>query len=266
MAYLPPEHAVVGNDLAVMYMNELYPVKVAVAGSTPLFDPDRPADEELRVLVCVKRVPAPGARIVLTDDQKAVDARHLPFTVSPHEECAVEEAVRLKEKHEGTCHRDDPGPRRGRGTAAVRSVGRRGRGSAPDDGRLRLGPTGDGGRDSRSEPPSSKPSGGAFDLILFGNESADSAGYQVGIRVAHALGRPVISGIKGIEIEDDTVVARRETGAGFEVYRLPLPAVVAVKEGINLPRYPTLPGPAQGQEGRGRDHPNAAAGRRGTDG
>jgi len=40
MAYLPPEHAVVGNDLAVMYMNELYPVKVAVAGSTPLFDPD----------------------------------------------------------------------------------------------------------------------------------------------------------------------------------------------------------------------------------
>jgi glycine cleavage system aminomethyltransferase T len=40
MAYLPPEHAVVGNDLAVMYMNGLYPVKVAVAGSTPLFDPD----------------------------------------------------------------------------------------------------------------------------------------------------------------------------------------------------------------------------------
>lgn len=84
-------------------------------------------------------------------------------------------------------------------------------------------------------------SGGGFDLILFGNESADSAGYQVGIRVAHALGRPVISGIKGLDIEDDTVVARRETGDGFEVYRLPLPAVIAVKEGINLPRYPTLP-------------------------
>jgi glycine cleavage system aminomethyltransferase T len=39
MAYLPPEHAVVGTDLKVMYMNELYPVKVAVVGSTPLFDP-----------------------------------------------------------------------------------------------------------------------------------------------------------------------------------------------------------------------------------
>jgi glycine cleavage system aminomethyltransferase T len=44
-AYLPPEHAVVGNDLAVMYMNELYPVKVAVAGSTPLFDP---GDERMK--------------------------------------------------------------------------------------------------------------------------------------------------------------------------------------------------------------------------
>jgi glycine cleavage system aminomethyltransferase T len=40
LAYLPPELAVVDTELAVMYMNELYPVKVAVAGSTPLFDPD----------------------------------------------------------------------------------------------------------------------------------------------------------------------------------------------------------------------------------
>ena len=40
LAYLPPELAVVGTDLQVMYMNELYPVKVAVAGNTPLFDPD----------------------------------------------------------------------------------------------------------------------------------------------------------------------------------------------------------------------------------
>jgi glycine cleavage system aminomethyltransferase T len=40
MAYLPPEHAVIGTDLKVMYMNEVYPVKVAVAGSTPLFDPE----------------------------------------------------------------------------------------------------------------------------------------------------------------------------------------------------------------------------------
>ena len=40
MAYLPPEHAVVGEQLAVEYLNERYPVTVAVAGATPIFDPD----------------------------------------------------------------------------------------------------------------------------------------------------------------------------------------------------------------------------------
>ncbi|MEX0667108.1 MAG: cytochrome P450, partial [Acidimicrobiia bacterium] len=56
----------------------------------------------MKTLVCVKRVPAPGARINLTPDEKSIDARHLSFTVSPHEECAVEEAIRLREKHGGT--------------------------------------------------------------------------------------------------------------------------------------------------------------------
>jgi len=47
----------------------------------------------MRLLVCVKRVPAPGARINITDDEQDVDAAHLGFTTSPHEECALEEAV-----------------------------------------------------------------------------------------------------------------------------------------------------------------------------
>ncbi|MGD2061645.1 MAG: electron transfer flavoprotein beta subunit/FixA family protein, partial [Acidimicrobiia bacterium] len=72
--------------------------------------------------------------------------------------------------------------------------------------------------------------------------SADSGGYQVGVRVAHALGRPIVSGVKGIEVEEGSVRLRRDTNAGSEIYSLPLPAVVAVREGINLPRYPTLKG------------------------
>jgi electron transfer flavoprotein beta subunit len=85
-------------------------------------------------------------------------------------------------------------------------------------------------------------SDGGFDLILFGNESADSGGYQVGIRVAHTLRRPVVSGIKGIDVAEGAIELRRDTTTGSEVYRLPVPAVVTVKEGINLPRYPTLKG------------------------
>ena len=55
----------------------------------------------MRILVCVKRVPAPGARIVLTDDAMGIDTRNLGFTTSPHEECAVEAAIQLGEQHGG---------------------------------------------------------------------------------------------------------------------------------------------------------------------
>ena len=56
----------------------------------------------MRVLVCVKRVPATGGRIVLTPDGSDIDVRYLGFTVSPHEECAVEEAVRIAQQHGGS--------------------------------------------------------------------------------------------------------------------------------------------------------------------
>ena len=189
----------------------------------------------------MKRVPAPGARIVLTDDQQAIDARHIPFTVSPHEECAVEEAVRIKEVHGGSVTVMTLGPSESEEQLRY-SI------STGADDVVLLATDG-----SEWDPQATsaalaagigelEAAAGPFDLILFGNESADSGGYQVGIRVARALGRPIVSGIKGIDIEEGAaVVARRETDVGFEVYRLPLPAAVAVKEGINLPRYPTLP-------------------------
>ena len=73
MAYLPPEHAVVGEQLAVLYMGERYPVTVAVAGSTPLFDPENERGSGaccMNILVCVKRVPLTGGKIVLTADAR----------------------------------------------------------------------------------------------------------------------------------------------------------------------------------------------------
>lgn len=194
----------------------------------------------MRTLVCIKRVPAPGARINLTPDERAIDARHLSFTISPHEECAVEEAIRIKEKHSGTVTVLTLGPAEAEEQLRYAvSVG-------ADEAVLLTSDGSDWDPQATAAALASQigelESAGAFNLILFGNESADSGGYQVGIRVSHLLGRPVITGIKGLEITDGSVIGRRATDSGFEVYRLSLPAVVSVKEGINLPRYPTLPG------------------------
>src|ERR1700756_100246 len=56
----------------------------------------------MNILVAVKRVPLTGGKIVLTDDERAISTRHLGFAISPHEECAAEEAVRLIEAHGGS--------------------------------------------------------------------------------------------------------------------------------------------------------------------
>jgi electron transfer flavoprotein beta subunit len=56
----------------------------------------------MEILVCVKRVPTVGGVITLTADQRAVDTKSSGFTISPHEECAVEEAVRLVERFGGS--------------------------------------------------------------------------------------------------------------------------------------------------------------------
>jgi electron transfer flavoprotein beta subunit len=194
----------------------------------------------MRILVCIKRVPAPGARIVLSEDGRSIDTKLLSFTVSPHEECAVEEAVRIAEGSDGEVTVLTLGPSEAEEQLrSALAVGAHDAVLIPTDG-------------SDWDPIStasaitsatrSLEADGQFDLILFGNESADAGGYQVGIRVAHALGRPVVSGIKGIDLDDVSVRLRRESASGSEIYSLPLPAVVAVKEGINLPRYPTLKG------------------------
>ena len=54
------------------------------------------------ILVCVKRVPLTGGKMVLTADERAIETRHLGFTISPHEECGVEEAVRIVEAGGGS--------------------------------------------------------------------------------------------------------------------------------------------------------------------
>jgi len=196
----------------------------------------------MNILVCVKRVPETGGRIVLTPDGQEIDRRYLGFTVSPHEECAVEEAVRIVEARGGSSAVLTLGP------AAAEEQLRDALAIGIDRAVLLESDGADWDPVSTAAAIArairdQESANGPFDMILFGNESADNAGFQVGIRVAVALGRPVINGIKGLEVQGDTVRARREApGGGWETYELPIPAVIGVKEGINLPRYPTMKG------------------------
>ena len=187
----------------------------------------------MRILCCVKRVPMTGGKMVLTADAQALETKHLGFTISPHEECAVEEAVRIG------------------GEVVVLTLGPA---EAEEQLRDQMAIGADRGIllktngeewDAQSTAAAivdAIRAEGPFDLILFGNESADAAGYQVGIRVAHALGLPVVTGLKRIELRDGDVRCERDVGGARDVYEAPLPAVLTVLEGLNLPRYPSVPG------------------------
>ena len=186
----------------------------------------------MRILCCVKRVPITGGKMVLTADGQALETKHLGFTISPHEECAVEEAVRIG------------------GEVVVLTLG-----PAEAEEQLRdcMAIGADRGILLKTDEEWDAQSTAAaivdairgeeaFDLILFGNESADAAGFQVGIRVARALGLPVVTGLKKIEVGEGRVQCERDVGGARDVYEAPLPAVLTVLEGLNLPRYPSVPG------------------------
>src|SRR5258707_13414603 len=165
----------------------------------------------MEILVFVKRVRMVRGKFGVAGDGRELDPRMAGFTVSPHGECAVEEAVRLVERHGGSVTVLTLGP-----PAAVdqlRDMLALGASRAvllETDGR-EWGPIATAealvaavrspAEPERAEPEGEAPDGGCpYDLLLFGNEAADTGDYQVGVRVAHALGLPCVTGIKNIEV------------------------------------------------------------------
>ena len=193
------------------------------------------------VLVCIKRVPEIAGAVALTEDAMAVDARHVGYTVSPHEECAVELAVQTA-KATG-------------GEVTVLSVGGEDAVQQLRDA-LAVGCTAAVlvEADADSYGPADvaaaiaegvrahEAEGRSYGLVLLGNDAADTGDFQVGIRLGYALGRPVLTGASTLEVTDGRVTTRAEGPEGTEVSEAPLPAVVTVMEGGVEPRYPSVPG------------------------
>lgn len=192
----------------------------------------------MNILACVKRVPLTGGKIVLTEDARAISTRHLGFTVSPHEECAAEEAVRLVEQHGGTSTVLTLGPPEAEEQLRdMMAIGVDQAVHLVTDGD-EWDPQATAGAIVAAIRAASAP----YDLLLFGNESADAGNYQVAIRVAHAFGMPCVTGVKRLEVQGGQLRCEQEVEGGRDIYEVSMPAAVTVKEGLNLPRYPSVPG------------------------
>lgn len=195
----------------------------------------------MKILVCIKSVPAVAGRITLTADARAIDTRHLGFAIGPHEECAVEQAVRLVEEHGGEAVVLTLGPaealdqlRDAMALGVARAIHLVTDGGEWDS-ESTVGAIVEAVRADEAET-------GPFDVILLGNDAGDSGGYQVAVRLGRLLGRPTVTGIKGIAATDGMVRCEQEVAGGRDVYELRSPAIVAVLEGLNIPRFPSVPG------------------------
>nr|WP_218852728.1 electron transfer flavoprotein subunit beta/FixA family protein [Spelaeicoccus albus] len=170
-----------------------------------------------------------------------IDAGYVGYTLSSHDECAIELASQIAEETKGTATALSVGSpdaaEQLRGAVALGC-----RGAILLEAELgQFGPV-DIAAAIAAEVARRSDDGEEFDLILVGNDAADTGDFQVGVRLAYLLGRPVAMGISTVEIDGDRVMARGVAGAGTEIYSLPLPAVVAIQEGGVDPRYPSIPG------------------------
>lgn len=190
------------------------------------------------VLVCIKRVPETSSQVLLSEDGMTVDARHVGHTVSEHEEAAVEIAIQLAEATGGTATVLTLGPddavEQLRDAIAV-GCSRAVHIEADSDA---FGPADVATAIAQFVEGEADP----VDLILVGTDAADTGDFQVGVRLAYSLGRPVLSGISTIDVDGSTITARGAGPDGDEVFELPLPAVIAVSEGGVSPRYPSIVG------------------------
>lgn len=193
------------------------------------------------VLVCIKRVPDVAGEVLLSEDGQSVDARHVGFTVSPHEECAVELATRITSASGGTATVLSVGP--ADSAEQLRNAMAVGCSDAVlvEADTVQFGPA-DIAEAIADVVRTRAAAGTSYDLVLLGNDAADTGDFQVPVRLAYALDRPVLTGISTVELAGDRVVARGDGPEGTEIFDLPLPAVIAVMEGGVSPRYPSIPG------------------------
>ncbi len=194
----------------------------------------------MKILVMIKQVPDTATQVKIGADPKAIDTTGITWIVSPYDEFAVEEGLRIREKlGQGEVVAVSLGPDRVK--EALRSCLAMGA-----DRAIHLSDPAWGQADTlvtaralaaviKQEAPG---------LALFGRQAIDDDMGAVGAAVAELLGWPCASWImeESVDGSGKTVRIGRQVEGGLEIFDLPLPAVVSAQKGLNEPRYPTLKG------------------------
>ena len=193
----------------------------------------------MNMLVFIKRVPDTESRIRIQHETRAIAEDGLNFVISPYDEYALEEALRLREAKGGTVRVVSVG--RDETVAVLRKALAMGADEAflvKDD----APETYDGLRTARIIARVVERRFAGSDLLLFGKQSVGADNGQVPAMVAEILGLPQATVVTKLEIEAGSATAFREIEGGTEKVLLSLPAVVTAQKGLNEPRYETLKG------------------------
>ncbi len=191
----------------------------------------------MKIVACIKRVPTTDLQPRVSGDGRSLDLTGVQYMISFYDEIAVEEALRLKEKHGGDVTVVTVGP--GEASKEVRECLAKG----ADAGAI-LVDAAWGARDplSTARALESRIRALGAELVLVGRVGTDRDNAAVGPMLATLLGWACVSDVIGLELSGGQGTARREADAGVETYRFSLPAVITCQKDLNEPRYAGLKG------------------------
>ena len=191
----------------------------------------------MKIAVCIKQVPDTEARIRIAPDGKSIVEGDLNWIVSPYDEFAIEEALKIREAKGGEVVLLTVGPDRAQ--AALRSGLAMGADSAvhlKDPAFDGLDPLGTAWVLAAALKPM------APDLVLTGQLGVGGDNAQVPGLLAEILDLPQVTMVVKLEVGDAKATAEREIEGGREVWETELPAVISAQKGLNEPRYASLKG------------------------
>lgn len=186
-------------------------------------------------IVCISHVPDTESRIKIADGRK-VDESGLKFIVSPYDEFALEEAIRLKESKGGDVTVVTFGPERA--AQALRECLARGATKAMHI----KGDTTSADSLGIAKVLAAAIKSVPHDLIFFGKQGVGTDNALVGPMVAELLGYPQVNVVTHLEVGDGKLTAHREIESAEEIIESSIPAVITAQKGLNEPRYASLKG------------------------